>query len=108
MAVINLTENFNSFFKRINPSISFTQIAASQYNTIKGLIENKNGLAKVLNQVVKPPSIIITSYSISSLAIRIVSLVNFCLFSVEKFLFDWQEKTREIKSIPMKRYFNIV
>ena len=51
MAVINLTENFNSFFKRINPSISFTQIAASQYNTIKGLIENKNGLAKVLNPV---------------------------------------------------------
>jgi hypothetical protein len=49
MATLNLTDNFNAFFKIINPNISYTRIAASQYNTIKGLIEDKNGLAKILS-----------------------------------------------------------
>jgi len=35
-----LSDNFNYFFKRINPSDSFKQKASSQYNSISNLIEN--------------------------------------------------------------------
>ncbi|HEV8483288.1 MAG TPA: hypothetical protein VGV87_07020 [Blastocatellia bacterium] len=48
MAIFNLSEHFQSFFKRLNPGPSFEGQASSQYNTIKGLIEDRLGLAREL------------------------------------------------------------
>ena len=49
MANHYLTANFRSFFGKLNPGSSFEAIASSEYNTIKGLIENRNGPAAVLS-----------------------------------------------------------
>lgn len=49
MAVHALTSHFAYFFSRINPSPTFQELASSEYNTIKGLIENRNGPAAVLS-----------------------------------------------------------
>ncbi len=35
-----LTENFNSFFKRLNPKQSFVETAAREHKTITGLLED--------------------------------------------------------------------
>lgn len=40
--------NFGYFFGRLNPSPTFQAQASSEYNTIKGLIENPSGLAAAL------------------------------------------------------------
>jgi Second Messenger Oligonucleotide or Dinucleotide Synthetase domain len=44
-----LTENFNSFFKHLNPKQSFVEIAASEHSTITGLIEDRRGPAAELS-----------------------------------------------------------
>jgi len=49
MAIHYLPQHFVRFFGRLNPSQSFEQTAASQYATIKGLIEDRNGRAAVLS-----------------------------------------------------------
>lgn len=49
MAVHVLSEHFKYFFSRLNPSPSFDAQASSQYNTVKGLIENPSGLASALS-----------------------------------------------------------
>ena len=49
MAIFELSEHFRYFFGRINPGSSFTSTASSQYNSIKGLIENASGPAAVLS-----------------------------------------------------------
>jgi len=49
MAQHNLSNHFGKFFDNINPSLTFERIAASQYNTIKGLIEDPTGLASALS-----------------------------------------------------------
>jgi hypothetical protein len=43
-----LSAHFGYFFNRLNPSPSFEAQASSEYNTIKGLIENRGGLAAAL------------------------------------------------------------
>ena len=43
-----LSAHFGYFFLRLNPSPSFEAQASSEYNTIKGLIENRGGLAAAL------------------------------------------------------------
>src|SRR3972149_5236276 len=48
MAVFELSNHFDSFFRRLNPGASFEATASSEYNSIKGLIEDRNGLAKEL------------------------------------------------------------
>lgn len=48
MAVHSLTEHFNYFFSRINPSPTWVARASSEYNTVKDLLEGANGIAKVL------------------------------------------------------------
>jgi hypothetical protein len=48
MAAHQLSANFASFFRRLNPGTSFESIASSQYNTIKDLIENRQGPAAAL------------------------------------------------------------
>ena len=48
MATEALSRNFSSFFGNLNPGASFEQVASSQYNTIKGLIESPQGLAREL------------------------------------------------------------
>lgn len=45
------SKHFDHFFQRINPGPSFEQRAASEYNTIKGLIEDRDGPAAVLSPV---------------------------------------------------------
>ncbi|MCL4439380.1 MAG: hypothetical protein M1609_01955 [Firmicutes bacterium] len=49
MAYHALIPNFSYFFKRLNPSPTFVQQAASQHSTIIPLIENKYGLARELS-----------------------------------------------------------
>src|ERR1700682_3155894 len=49
MAVYTLSDHFAVFFGRLNPSASFESTASSQYNTIKGLIEDPNGAAGILH-----------------------------------------------------------
>jgi hypothetical protein len=44
----DLSEHFRGFFRCLNPKPTFIQQASSQYNTIKGLIENRSGLAAEL------------------------------------------------------------
>jgi hypothetical protein len=51
MAVHQLSAHFVSFFRRLNPGASFEATASSQYNTIKGLIEDRQGRAAVLSPV---------------------------------------------------------
>src|SRR5262249_17683624 len=46
-----LSKNFQFFFSRLNPGPSFEQKASSQHNTIRGLIEDRNGLAAQLEPV---------------------------------------------------------
>lgn len=48
MAQHALTAHFDYFFQRINPSTSFEAQASNEYNSIKGLVEDRNGLAAVL------------------------------------------------------------
>ena len=48
MATHTLSQHFASFFRRLNPGMSFDAVASSQYNTIKGLIEDPHGLAAIL------------------------------------------------------------
>ena len=49
MAQHALTENFNAFFGCINPSPTLIATAASEHTTVTGLIENPNGLARLLS-----------------------------------------------------------
>jgi hypothetical protein len=49
MATHALTENFRSFFGKLNPSIATEQTAASEYAAVKSLIEDPNGAAAVLS-----------------------------------------------------------
>src|SRR5205809_369971 len=44
-----LTENFRSFFKRLNPKQSFVEVAAREHNTITRLIEDPQGRAAALS-----------------------------------------------------------
>lgn len=48
MAVHSLSKHFQSFFGSLNPGSSFEQKASSQHNTIRGLIEGRNGPAAEL------------------------------------------------------------
>ncbi len=48
MAVHSLSRHFQSFLGRLNPGSSFEQTASSQHNTIRGLIEDRNGPAAEL------------------------------------------------------------
>lgn len=48
VAVQSLWKHFQSFFGRLNPGSSFELTASSQHNTIRGLIENRNGPAAEL------------------------------------------------------------
>ena len=48
MAVHSLSRHFQTFFGRLNPGSSFEQTASSQHNTIRGLIEDRQGLAAEL------------------------------------------------------------
>jgi hypothetical protein len=41
LPLLALSQHFSSFFRKLNPSPTFTSIAASQYNTIKGVIESR-------------------------------------------------------------------
>jgi hypothetical protein len=49
MAVHSLSKHFQSFFGCLNPGSSFEQTASSQHNTIRGLIEDRNGPAAELS-----------------------------------------------------------
>ncbi len=51
MAVQPLSKNFQSFFSKLNPGSSFEQRAASEHNTIRGLIEDKKGPAVELEPI---------------------------------------------------------
>jgi hypothetical protein len=51
MANYSLSDHFASFFKNLNPSPSFESTASSQYNTIKGLIEDPAGAARDLHPI---------------------------------------------------------
>jgi hypothetical protein len=44
MAVHSLTENFEYFFGRLNPSPTYEQRASSEYNSVKALLENSETL----------------------------------------------------------------
>jgi Second Messenger Oligonucleotide or Dinucleotide Synthetase domain len=48
MATYPLPDHFASFFRKLNPSLSFEATASSQYNSIKGLLEDSNGAAAIL------------------------------------------------------------
>jgi Second Messenger Oligonucleotide or Dinucleotide Synthetase domain len=48
-AAHNLTNHFNHFFSRLNPSTTFESIASREYGAIKGLIEDRNGPAALLS-----------------------------------------------------------
>jgi hypothetical protein len=45
LAVHSLSKNFQSFFSKLNPGSSFEQKASTEHNTIRGLIEDRDGLA---------------------------------------------------------------
>ncbi len=49
MAYHDLSENFRGFFRRLNPSPTFEGQASSEYNSIKGLIEDSRGPASVIS-----------------------------------------------------------
>ncbi len=49
MAHHSLSAHFNSFFKRLNPSLTFEQQAAREHKTITNLIENPYSLASELS-----------------------------------------------------------
>lgn len=49
VAIHALTQNFNYFFRRLNPSPTFEQQAQSEHNNIRSLIENPHGPAAVLS-----------------------------------------------------------
>ncbi|MFI5174774.1 MAG: hypothetical protein ACHQKY_07955 [Terriglobia bacterium] len=49
MAIQILSDHFKYFFTRLNPSQTFQSVASSQYNSIKGLIEDRYGLAANLS-----------------------------------------------------------
>src|ERR1700688_968866 len=49
MPVHQLSAHFTSLFRRLNPGTSFEETASSQYNTIKGLIEDRTGGAAALS-----------------------------------------------------------
>ena len=51
MATHSLPDHFSSFFRRLNPGLIFEATVSSQYNTIKGLIEDRTGLAASLSPV---------------------------------------------------------
>jgi hypothetical protein len=51
LAVYALSQNFQTFFSNLNPGSTFTQTAASQHNTIRNLIEDRNGPAAELAPV---------------------------------------------------------
>ncbi len=51
MAIHQLSRHFDRFFSRLNQGTSFEGIASSQYTTIKGLIENRQGPAAVLSPI---------------------------------------------------------
>jgi hypothetical protein len=48
VAVHSLSKHFQSFFGCLNPGWSFEQRVSSQHNTIRGLIEDRNGAAAEL------------------------------------------------------------
>jgi hypothetical protein len=48
MAIHTLPDHFASLFRKLNPSLSFEVKASSQYNSIKGLLEDRNGAAAIL------------------------------------------------------------
>lgn len=48
MAYHSLSANFAYFFGRLNPSSTFEKKAAAHYAAVKGLIENRRGLASAL------------------------------------------------------------
>ena len=48
MAVHSLSKHFQVFLARLNPGSSFEQTASSQHNTIRDLIEDRNGPAAAL------------------------------------------------------------
>jgi hypothetical protein len=48
VANFSLSQHFAYFFSQLNPSPSFEQIASRQYATIKGLIEDRSGIAAAL------------------------------------------------------------
>src|SRR5436309_14170072 len=49
MAVHSLSEHFNYFFKRINPSPTFERVAVSEHKSIVALIEDPGGPARELS-----------------------------------------------------------
>lgn len=49
MSMFALTDNFNYFFARLNPSPTFIQQASREHENIRSLIENSNGQAGVLS-----------------------------------------------------------
>ncbi len=49
MATYSLLDHFNSFFKNLNPSLTFENQAATEYSAIKSLLENPYGLASELS-----------------------------------------------------------
>lgn len=51
MATHPLPGHFSAFFRKLNPGLSFESVASSQYNTIKGLIEDRSGPAAILEPV---------------------------------------------------------
>lgn len=48
MACHAYSDNFRAFFRKLNPSPSFEQVAASEYASVKALIENRAGPAAIL------------------------------------------------------------
>jgi hypothetical protein len=51
MAIQALSDHFRYFFSRLNPGASFESQASSHYNSIKQLIEDRNGRAQQLEPV---------------------------------------------------------
>jgi hypothetical protein len=51
VAIQSLSRHFQSFFGSLNPGSSFEQRASSQQNTIRGLIEDRNGPAAELQPI---------------------------------------------------------
>jgi hypothetical protein len=51
MAYHAYSEQFRAFFRRLNPGSGFERTAASEYATVKALIENRSGPARTLSPV---------------------------------------------------------
>ena len=49
MAYNAYSDNFRAFFRRLNPSPGFEETAASEYSSVKALIESRTGLARDLS-----------------------------------------------------------